>query len=320
MKFLFLFLDGIGLGSDNPETNPFARAEMPNLMNLLDGERLLKLPPSVILESERATLLPLDACLGIEGLPQSASGQAALLTGVNVPAELGYHYGPKPNPEIIQILTDGNIFQTLRENGLQSTLLNAFPPGYFEGIESGKRLPGAVAMSMRISGIPLKTKADLYAGRVLSAGFTGEGWREHLGYKDVPILTPSQAGARLADLAHHYDLSFFEFWVSDVVGHRKDMAEALTWLERFDQVLGGLLAAWNDEDGLILITSDHGNLEDLSTRRHTFNPVPALIIGAPDLRHAFSKGLSDLTDVSLAILRFFDINMTYALAMEKARK
>ncbi len=308
MKFLFLFLDGIGLGADDPERNPFAKAEMPNLINLLDGERLLELPPGVILESERATLLPLDARLGVEGLPQSASGQATLLTGVNVPAAIGEHYGPKPNPVIVEILTNDNIFKTLKEAGFQTTLLNAFPKAYFQGIDTGRRLPGAVAMAIRKSDLSLMDENDLFAGRALSADFTGKGWREHLGYHDAPLLSFNQAGGRLAQLAQNYDFAFFEFWVSDVLGHRKDMDEARLWLKRFDQVLGGLLNTWDVEDGLILITSDHGNLEDLSTRKHTFNPVPGLIIGTRSLRRKFSQGLSDLTDVAPAILRLYEEN------------
>ncbi len=304
MKFLFLFLDGIGLGKYDPEINPFAHAEMPNLINLLDGNRLLELSPGVILESERASLLPLDARLGVEGLPQSASGQATLLTGVNVPAVLGEHFGPKPNPTIAKILANGNLFRFFKEHGQNATLLNAYPQAYFEGIESGRRLPGAVAMAMRKSGIPLLNQDDLFAGRALSADFTGKGWRERLGYADTPVYSFNQAGSKLAQLAQEYDFSFFEFWISDFIGHRKDMEEALLWLKRFDQVLGGLLNAWDDEGGLILITSDHGNLEDLSTRRHTANPVPALIIGSPGLRHTFSANLADLTDVAPAIEKF----------------
>ena len=305
MNFLFLFLDGIGLGKDDPELNPFARAEMPNLINLLNGKRLLEPGPGVILESPRATLLPLDACLGVEGLPQSATGQATLLTGINVPAVLGEHFGPKPNPTIADILANGNLFKSLNTNGLRATLLNAFPQAYFEGIDSGRRLPGAVAMAMRKSGIRLMNHDDLFAGRALSADFTGKGWRERLGYHDTPVLSFNQAGVRLAKLAQNYDFAFFEFWVSDVLGHRKDMKEACLWLKRFDQVLGGLLTAWDDERGLILITSDHGNLEDLSTRRHTDNPVPALIIGSPTLRSKFSQGLNDLTDIAPAILNLY---------------
>jgi hypothetical protein len=308
MNFLFLFLDGIGLGNSDPQINPFARAHMPNLMNLLDGERMLELPPGVVLETPRATLLPLDACLGVDGLPQSASGQAALLTGINVPEIIGEHFGPKPNPTISEILDNGNLFKAFKKAGLRPMLLNAFPQAYFDAIDSGRRLPGSVAMAMRKSGVPLMNQDDLFAGRALSADFTGKGWRERLGYDDTPVLSFNQAGARLAQLAQSYDFAFFEFWVSDVLGHRKDMEEALLWLKRFDQVLGGLLNAWDDESGLILITSDHGNLEDLDTRRHTYNAVPGLVIGSQQMRKKFTQDLNDLTDIAPAILRQFDIH------------
>ena len=99
MKFLFLFLDGVGLGADNAETNPFASLEMPNLQSLLGGQHLVQNHRESI-STPRSTFLSLDACLGIEGRPQSASGQATLLTGKNIPQIIGQHYGPKPNPEI----------------------------------------------------------------------------------------------------------------------------------------------------------------------------------------------------------------------------
>jgi bisphosphoglycerate-independent phosphoglycerate mutase (AlkP superfamily) len=101
-------------------------------------------------------------------------------------------------------------------------------------------------------------------------------------------------------------LTFFEYWLSDYAGHEQDMAAACSLLETFDQVLCGLLEAWDDDQGLILITSDHGNLEDLSTRRHTANPVPALVIGAKAFRQRFIAELHDLTDVTPAILDFFN--------------
>ena len=91
---LFLFLDGVGLGEDDPKRNPFAAADMLNLVDLLEGRRLVQ--GSAPFEGKRATLLAVDARLGVEGTPQSATGQAALLTGENVPAQVGEHYGPKP--------------------------------------------------------------------------------------------------------------------------------------------------------------------------------------------------------------------------------
>jgi hypothetical protein len=305
-KFLFLFLDGVGLGLDDPETNPFAKVEMPNLQELLGGHRLLQKKRKTN-SSPRASFQPLDACLGIEGRPQSASGQATLLTGQNVPMKIGGHYGPKPNPEIRSILEEGTLFSKLKETGFQASLLNAYPEGYFQVVNSGKRLPGAVAMSSRLAGIPLKTTQDLINGDAISADFTSKGWHDHLNITETPILPPKGAGERLAKLAQNQDFSFFEYWLSDYAGHRREMEMARHLLETFDQVLGGLLSTWEDEDGLILITSDHGNLEDLTVRNHTRNPVPAIIIGSPKQREIFTQSLNDLTDIYPAILNFFQL-------------
>jgi hypothetical protein len=302
MKLLFLFLDGVGLGVNNPQQNPFARANLPALLDLLDGRRMLQ--TNAPLESRRATLLALDACLGVPGLPQSATGQAVLLTGQNVPALLGYHYGPKPNPPVAQFLANGNLFSRLNNAGRRVAFLNAFPPGYFDGIHSGRRLYAAIAQAAVNAGLPLGTLDDLRKGRALSADFTAQGWRERLGLPNTPVLAPFDAGERLAGLASVQDFSLFEYWLSDYAGHSQDMDAACRLLETFDQVLAGLLAGWDDASGLILITSDHGNLEDLSTRRHTSNPVPALLIGAPELRRRFITRLHDLTDVAPAIVDF----------------
>lgn len=306
MNFLFLFLDGVGLGSADPNQNPFARAEMPNLHALLDGQRLLA--STAPLESQRATLLALDACLGVGGLPQSATGQAVLLTGQNVPAQLGYHYGPKPNPEVAEFLKNGNIFTTLQRTGRRTAFLNAYPQRYFQAIESGKRLYSAIPLAVTSAGVALHGAAELYAGQAVSADFTGQGWHEHLGMQDAPVLEPFQAGQRLVQLAQKVDFAFFEYWLSDYAGHGQDMLAACQLLETFDQVLAGLLEAWDDSSGLVLITSDHGNLEDLSTRRHTANPVPGLLIGATGLRRQFSAGLIDLTGIAPAILKTLNSN------------
>jgi len=315
MTFLFLFLDGVGLGADNPEINPFALASMPNLRGLLGGRRMVFEAlrdgyPYFRIETERATLLPLDASLGVPGLPQSASGQATLLTGVNVPAAIGYHYGPKPNPEVAELLLNGNLFSRIKQSGLKAALLNAYPPGYFSAIESGRRLFSAIPLAVTSAGIPLRTLDDLFAGEALSADFTGEGLRERLGLPDTPVLQPFEAGERLAALTRTVDFAFFEFWLSDYAGHSQDMAAARSLLETFDQVLAGLLASWEDREGLVLLTSDHGNLEDLSTRRHTANPVPALLVGTQALRDSFAASLQDLTDITPAILNYLENRQT----------
>jgi hypothetical protein len=303
MKVLFLFLDGIGLGENNADINPLARAEMPHLELLLGGQKMIR--GTAPFEGERATLLSIDAGLGVKGLPQSATGQAVLLTGINIPAELGYHYGPKPNPEVAQYLNGNTIFSKMVKAGKTAALLNAYPAGYFEGIDSGKRLYSSIPLAVTNAGLPLFTQDDLYKGNALSADFTGKGWRKFLGLTDAPLLTPHEAGHKLAELAKRYDFSFFEYWASDYAGHKQDMDSAIRQLEIFDGVLNGLLENWQDEDGLILLTSDHGNMEDLSTRKHTHTPVPLLFVGEKTIRREFQKNIQNLTGIAPAISKLW---------------
>lgn len=300
MRLLFIFLDGIGLGPDAPETNPLARAAMPFLQSLLGGQKLIA--SSAPYEGELVSLLALDAGLGVDGLPQSATGQAVLMTGVNIPAELGYHYGPKPNPEVANYLKNGNtLFSWLRAAGKKAALLNAYPPRYFEGIESGKRIYSSIPLAVTGAGLSLFTQEDLYAGLALSADFTGHGWRSVLGYTDAPTMPAHEAGVKLAELAMGYDFSLFEYWASDYAGHKQDMEAAVAQMETLDGVLAGLAGRWDMDEGLVLVTSDHGNMEDLSTRRHTDAKVPGLVIGNES--EGFTHGLHDLTGIAPRIRR-----------------
>lgn len=298
MHVLFIFLDGIGLGENNQETNPFARTRMPHLNDLLEGRSLLK--KSAPFHGERASLLAVDPAVGVSGLPQSASGQAILLTGINIPAEIGYHYGPKPNPEVAAYLKEATLFSRFVKEGKKAALLNAYPPRYFHGIDSGKRLYSSIPLAVTNAGLPLFRHDDLFAGRALSADFTGDGWRTMLGFHEAPVMDAPNAGRKLGSLAKEYDFALFEYWASDYAGHKQQMDHAIDLMEAFDQVLGGLTELW-DDDGLILVTSDHGNMEDISTRRHTGADVPALVIGNKTAREKFTRGMKDLTDIAPAI-------------------
>ena len=324
---LFFFLDGIGLGDDDPRANPFAIAHLPTLHNLLNGQRLLNTTPTFDNPHTHSRFIPTDASLGVSGPPQSATGQAAILTGLNIPALIGGHWGPKPNEAIAAILQRENIFKTLKARGQEAVLINAYPQGYFDSIGSGRRIYSAIPMAVTAAGIPLFTADDLRAGQAFSADFTGEGWRGAralyrrgirtpgdkktslpsdtsggLGYSDTPVYTLPEAGAKLAEVSRQRPFTFFEHWITDLVGHRGSVAEGAQVMERFDTLLGGLLTNWDYENGLVVITSDHGNLEDLTHKHHTLNKVPAFIIGHH--RAEFARDLTDLTGFTPASLRY----------------
>jgi 2,3-bisphosphoglycerate-independent phosphoglycerate mutase len=301
---LILFLDGVGLGPPDPKTNPFWTARMPNLTSLLDGRRLIL--DACPYTSDRASLSALDTTMGIPGLPQSATGQAILLTGRNVPAEIGEHYGPKPNPSVAKILQEDNLFKQVLNRGGSAALLNAYPPRYFEAISNRRRLFSAIPMAVHAAGIELMTAEDLQAGRAMSPDFTGEGWSSQPEFPPAPIYSPDEAGNQLARLSQKYTLTWFDYWLSDVAGHRGSEEQAIGLIEIFDEVLGGLIHAWDMAKDLIILTSDHGNLEDLNARGHTINPVPMLLIGPKNLRQSFTQDLNDLTSFYPGVLRVLE--------------
>lgn len=277
MGVLFLFLDGVGIGEDDAEVNPLVAADMPTLHDLLDGAWPTRARPRV--ETSMARVFPTDATLGVAGIPQSATGQATILTGENVPAHLGEHYGPRPDYRIRPLLEKDTLFHTLVRQGKRVAFANAYPERYFVHVNSGRRLPGALAYAARAAGIRLRTAEDLAAGQAISVDFTNRAWRDTLGYADMPLRTPEESGAIVADLMADHDLVFVEQWVTDVLGHRRDKEGALMLLAHLDRFLRGLLARLDMEAHTVFITSDHGNLEDLRTRRHTCNPVPTIVIG-----------------------------------------
>lgn len=300
-RVFFLFVDGVGLGKHDHDLNPFVRANMPALRSLLNGQPLTDQVAPI--EGEFATLVSVDPSMGVEGTPQSATGQAALLTGTNVPEQIGRHYGPKPNPEIAEIIIEKNIFQQVLQRGGSAALLNAYPPQYFQSIDSGRRLYSAIPLAASTAGLELMTVEDLQSGGAFSVDFTGEGWAARPEFPPAPVYDAHNAGLRLAEISGRYDFAWFDYWISDYAGHKREMDRAVELLEAFDKVLAGLMEAWSTRQDLFVLTSDHGNLEDLSKRGHTDNAVPALLLGPLKLRRSFTDNLLDLTDFSPAVLK-----------------
>lgn len=318
-RVLFLFLDGVGIGSDDPAVNPLARDEYPVLASLVGGCRLTA--ESGRIRHDDALLAPLDAQLGVPGRPQSATGQAALLTGLNAPRIVGEHYGPRPDNRVRAVVDRANLIAVLQARGHATLFCNAYPQGYFDAVARGKRLMSVLPYAATQAGQQLLNAQDLYAGRGLAADFTAAGWRTQLGYMDAPVLTPEEAGRHLWQVAQSYQFVLFEHWLTDLLGHRRQLAEAVDNFSVFDAFLGGLLAAVGPAltDTLILIASDHGNVEDCSHGKHTENPALGLVIGGATSnsegcadRHV-ARGVADaesnlraLTDVAPLILRFLD--------------
>ncbi len=292
MRILTLFLDGIGLGDANPEINPFAAADTPTMRSLSNGKRWLA--ETGFQESERARFIPTDARLNVPGRPQSGTGQASLLTGLNVPRQIGRHYGPKPDAKTRAIIAEHSYFRRLTRGGKSARLLTAYPPRLLADFARGKTLRSSIQQAAFASGAPHYNLDDVIKRRALTAEWTTDSWRDNLKINNLPAYSASEAGRLLARLAARNDFSFHSHWLTDRIGHRGTLQRGITTLERFDAVLRGALDEWDASEGLIVITSDHGNMEDLSTRRHTLNQIPTVVFG--ERAADFAADYTSLTD------------------------
>lgn len=276
MRVLMLFCDGVGIGKKDEETNPFFRARLPNLRSLLGGEM-----PSLHhqrMEQRSSLVIPLDATLGVEGLPQSGTGQTALFTGENGARIIGKHFGPYPYSTLRPIIAEKSIFAQLLRHNIRACFANAFPQRFFDYI--AKR-PGRVSVttySCMQAGLRVLREEDLRSGRAVSADLTGKGWHQ-LGAPDLPLVEPEEAGRRLARLLKNHEFVLFEYWKTDYAGHRGGMNEAVSAVEDLDGLLGGVVEEMDVRRDLLILTSDHGNIEDMSVKTHTRHPVPALLYG-----------------------------------------
>ena len=233
------------------------------MRELADGHRWLAKTGRQ--QSATAQFIPTDARLGVAGRPQSGTGQASLLTGLNAAKIIGRHYGPKPDAETRAIIAEHSAFKRLTQGGKSARLLTAYPPGLLADFARGKTLRSSVQQAAFESGIPHFTIDDVIKRRALTAEWTPEGWRRHLAIAGLPDYSPREAGRLLVKLAREYDFAFHSHWLTDRIGHRGTLERGIHVLERFDELLGGLLEDWQHDEGLVVIISDHGNMEDLST-------------------------------------------------------
>ena len=296
-RVLMIFFDGWGLGDDDPERNPFLTTPMPALAQLL-GQ--IPTRARARLETPRAACLPTDATLGVPGLPQSATGQTSLFTGVNAARSIGEHAGPYPTPALKQLLARDNLMQQLRTAGRRVAFANAYPPVFFERLARNSARRSATSHMVSAAGVRYRDIDDLRAGRALSAFITNDRWAA-MGV-DVPVITAPQAGANLARLAQEYDFSLFEYFLTDAAGHKGDREFTAAVLAEVNALLAGVLDTLDLDHTLLITTSDHGNVEDACVKGHTRNPVPTIVAGAGH-RELVGR-ITSLTDITPAIVDY----------------
>jgi hypothetical protein len=293
---IFVFVDGVGAGARDPATNPLARGDF-LLSRFCDG------PGPPLPRGGRWALA--DACLGVPGRPQSATGQSTILSGENAPAALGAHLLGFPNARLRAWLEPRSVFRALAAEGRSAAFANAYPVAHLRalGLEAEgepefdlaalrrRARASATTVAFAAGGGRFRTWGEARDGRALTADVTGI--RANRFGARLPTRTPEQAAAVLIDLARGHDLTLFEFFETDEAGHARSMEHGLEVLARLDRFLREVVEALGDGDALV-VASDHGNLEDLSSRNHTRNPVPVLGFGTAAPRVAEVRDLTGI--------------------------
>lgn len=298
MRLLVLFFDGVGLGPDEPRTNPFAAASTPTLDALAGGDWTTPRP----FVADDRLFVPIDATLGVEGLPQSATGQSTLISGRDAVRAMDGHYGPWPGPTLKRFLAEGELFAWSRDRfgGDAVAWATAYPPGFFDALERGRLRLNALAHAAREADVPLRGLEAYRSGEAIAADLDG-GYFATLGVEPPGGHRPgpegaARAGARLARRALARRFTFLDVWGTDRTGHAAEMAAARGWVERIDAFLAGVFEA-RPAELTVLLVSDHGNLEDVSHGRHTRAAVPLAVVGPDAASFAQAGTLCDVAPV-----------------------
>jgi len=280
LKILFIFVDGLGIGSTDADVNPLCDPRVPTLGTMLSNA------------------VPLDACLGVEGLPQSATGQTALLTGINAPKAMGRHIEGFPPPSLKKLIEHENLFSKLRKLEKRCTFANCYL-----NIDPHRIPPRrqSVTTVMTLSALGrVRGTAELLEGKAVTHDITRRTMHTR-GY-DGPLVTPEKAAEHLMATAEENDLTLFEHFLTDQAGHSGNPEKAFQCLEILERFIARAVRFADRPNRLFILSSDHGNIEDLSVRTHTRNPVPLVAIG--DRGHELDS-LINLSDVTPALVDLY---------------
>lgn len=288
-----MFVDGIGLAEAAEWINPFSNARLTGLRALADVDWVAdSFTPT---ESIGLVRRRLDANLGIDGLPQSGTGQATLFTGVNCAQLVGRHHGPYPHSLTRPTISTHNIFTRLDESGHVSAFANAYPPQFFDYVERTNRWTVTTRCCLD-AGVRIRRSAEISNRSAVSADLTGIRLRQR--DPSVPKHDEVFSATSFAQIAADHSFTLFEYFLTDKAGHKAEYENAQQVLESLDQFLGSIHALLDYDAVTIIVTSDHGNVEDLSTRSHTRNPVPLLVRG---WAARYFRDAASLVDVAPAI-------------------
>lgn len=283
-KLIVIFLDGVGYNKDNNKSNIFPY----DFINLC---------------GQNCYYFGVNATLNVRGIPQSGTGQVSLLCGINAAEDICKHYGPFPHHYHKEILKNKNIFKVLESNHIVTYFTNAYPHKYFDMLDK-YNFQGAFARAYSYTRKKLNTFNELKLKKAISGDITNERWI-NMNY-EIDLISPEEAAHILYNLSDSFDFIVYEYFFTDHIGHGKITGEtAANLLNNLKLFLMQVINLVNQKEVNLLICSDHGNIEELDTKLHTYND--ALFIAAGREAEYFSTKIKYLYDFYKTILNYFEV-------------
>ena len=283
LKVLFIFVDGVGLRGPAVD-NPVNAEVCPTFWRLI--KRHAK---------------PIDACLGVDGVPQSATGQGTIFTGVNCAKAMGRHCEGFPGPNLRKIVEESNIFLQLKGKGKKVKFADAYLVDSVDELRLRRFKSVTTVMALTVPE-SVSTVEDLMSDSAVMQDLTRETIQDR--YPDIPVIPPQRAAEHLFAVSQRNDFTLYEFYQTDVSGHLMDYARSCAVLRTFDRFLTALVRYAEAARTTLVITSDHGNIESSGTGGHTRNSVPFIAFGPGE--SFIRERVSSLADVTPSVLAAFD--------------
>ncbi|MDG1027248.1 MAG: 2,3-bisphosphoglycerate-independent phosphoglycerate mutase, partial [Gammaproteobacteria bacterium] len=206
-------------------------------------------------------------------------------------------------------------FVTLTEYAADIAASCAYPPQKLDNV-LGQYLADQNKTQLRIAETEKYAHVTFFFNGGREAPFDNEE-RTLIQSPDVKTydLQPEMSAFELTDnlvaaiRSQKYDAIICNYANGDMVGHTGNFDAAVKAVEAVDKCLAQIVAAIEDSGAELLITADHGNVEqmlDPETNQpltsHTSGPVPLVYVGHSGRQFISAGSLSDLAPTLLSLL------------------
>jgi 2,3-bisphosphoglycerate-independent phosphoglycerate mutase len=136
-------------------------------------------------------------------------------------------------------------------------------------------------------------------------------------YDEAPEMSSLEIGDEMIKRINmdKYDVIIANLCNGDMVGHTGNLPAAIKACEILDKIVGQIVSVVHQKGGVVLITADHGNVEEMINNEtgevdteHSDHPVPLLIIGKQFENQSTMLPTGILADIAPTMLKIMGIS------------